>query len=73
MIYSEKIKEIDNYFIKEIDQNELLSNKNKKVCTTPNYIEHLLILVFRVFVSIFIPAFASLVDVSMEFWVLEKD
>ena len=36
MIYSEKIKEIDNYFIKEIDQNELLSNKNKKVCTTPN-------------------------------------
>ena len=25
-----KIKKINNYFIKEIDQNELLSNKNKK-------------------------------------------
>ena len=30
----------NNYFIKEIDQNELLSNKNKKVCTTLNYTEH---------------------------------
>ena len=25
-----KIKKINNYFIKEIDQNELLSNKNKR-------------------------------------------
>ena len=25
------IKEIKNYFIKEIDQNELMSNKHKKV------------------------------------------
>ena len=25
-----KIKEINNYFIKEIDQNELLSNKKKR-------------------------------------------
>ena len=29
-----KTKEINNYFVKEIDRNELLSNKNKKVCTT---------------------------------------
>ena len=29
-----KIKEINNYFIKKINQNELLSNKNKKHCTT---------------------------------------
>ena len=33
-----KIKEINNYFIKEINQNELSSNKNKKVYTTLNYI-----------------------------------
>ena len=33
-----KIKQINNIFDKEIDQNELLSNKNKKVCTTLNYI-----------------------------------
>ena len=32
----EKIKEINNYFIKETDQNQLLSNKNPKVCMTLN-------------------------------------
>ena len=35
-----KIKEVNDYFIKEIDQNKLLSNKIKKICTTLNYIEH---------------------------------
>ena len=35
------IKQINNYFIKEIDQNELLSNKYKKVYTTLKYIEQL--------------------------------
>ena len=35
-------EQIKNYFIKEIDQNELMSNKRKKVCKTLNYIEHLL-------------------------------
>ena len=38
------IEETRNYFTKEIDQNELTSKKNKKVCTTLNYIEHFLIL-----------------------------
>ena len=33
-----KIKEMNNYFIKEINQNELSSNKNKNVYTTLNYI-----------------------------------
>ena len=36
-----KIKEINDYFSKEID-NELLSNKNKNVYTTLNYIEQFL-------------------------------
>ena len=54
----------NNYFIKEIDQNELLSNKNKKVCTTLNYTERFLILVDAVTVRISISAFASLVDIS---------
>ena len=54
-----KIKEIDNYLIKEVDQNELLSNKSKKDCTTLNYIEHFLNLVSTVTVCIFISAFAS--------------
>ena len=35
------IKQINNYFIKEIDQNELLSNKDKKVYTTLKYIGQL--------------------------------
>ena len=59
-----KIKKIKNYFIKEIEQNELLSNKNKKICTTPNYIERFLTLVFAVTVCISISAFVSFVDIS---------
>ena len=42
-----QIKEIKNYFIKEVDQNELLSNKNKKTCAALNQIEHILTLVFK--------------------------
>ena len=38
------LEEIMNYLIKEIDQNELMSKKHKKVCTILNYIEYLLIL-----------------------------
>ena len=42
-----KLKNIDktiNYLIEEIKQNELMSRKHKKVCTTLNCIEHFLIL-----------------------------
>ena len=38
------IDETRNYFLEEIKQNELMSKKHKKVCTTLNYIEHFLIL-----------------------------
>ena len=34
------IEEINNCFIKEIDQNELMSNKHKMVGTTFNYTEN---------------------------------
>ena len=30
--------ETRNYFVEEIEQNELMSIKNKKTCTTPSYI-----------------------------------
>ena len=36
-----RLKNIDktrNYFLEEIEQNELMSKKYKKVCTTLNYI-----------------------------------
>ena len=42
----------------------MLSNKNKKGCTTLNYIKHFLILVFAVTIYISISDFASLVDIS---------
>ena len=38
--------------MKEMDQNELLSNKDKKACTILNYIEHFLTLVFAVTICI---------------------
>ena len=61
---SKETKEINNYFIKDIDQKELLSVKNKKVCTTLSYMEHLLTLAFADTICTSISAFASLIDIS---------
>ena len=52
------INETRNYFVEEIGQNELLSKKWKKVCTTLNYIEHCLILASVVTGCISVSAFA---------------
>ena len=38
------INETRYYFLEEIQQSELVSKKHKKVFTTLNYIEHVLIL-----------------------------
>ena len=41
-----RLKNIDetrNYLIEEINRNELISKKHKKVCTNLKYIEHFLI------------------------------
>ena len=35
----EKIEEIRNYLIKDIDQYELMSKKHKKICRVLNYID----------------------------------
>ena len=43
--------------MKESDQNKFMSDKNKKVCTTLNYIEHFLTSIFAVTASFV--AFAS--------------
>ena len=59
------IEESKNYFIKEIDQNGLMSKKHKKVCTTLNYIEHFLILASAVTGSISIFDFASLLGIPI--------
>ena len=42
-----RLKNVDgtrNYFVKEIKQIEVMSEKHKKVCATLNYIERFLIL-----------------------------
>ena len=52
---------IRNYLIEEINGNELISKKHRKVCTTLNYIELFLILCSTIIGCISIPAFASLV------------
>ena len=35
--------ETRNYFVKEIEQSQLMSRKHKNVCTTVTYIEHFLL------------------------------
>ena len=62
-----RLKNIDetrNYFVEEIERNELISQKHKKVCTGLSYIEHLLILIL-VTGCISISAFASLVGIPI--------
>ena len=61
-----RLKNIDkkrNYFDDEIEKNQLISNKHKKVCTTLNYIQHFLILASTVTGCISIFAFSSFVGI----------
>ena len=48
-----------NYFVEEIEQNELMSKKHKEFSATLNYIKLFLILIFTVYRCISISAFAS--------------
>ena len=59
------IDETRNYFVEKIEQNELMRNKNKKVCTTLNYIENSFILAGAVTECTSISAFASLDGISI--------
>ena len=58
-----KIDEIRNYFIEEINRNELMSKKHKKVCRVLNYIEHSLILISTITGCVSISEFASLIGI----------
>ena len=40
------IDEIRNYLMEEVNQNELMSKKHKKVYRVLNYIKHLLIIIY---------------------------
>ena len=59
----EKIEEIRNYLIEEINQNELMSQKHKKVCRILNDIEHSLIAISTITGCVSLSAFASLVGI----------
>ena len=59
------IDETRNYLIEEINRNELMSKKHKKVCATINYIEHFLILGSAITGPISISAFASLAGIPI--------
>ena len=64
-----RLKNIDetrNYLIEEINRNELMSKKHRKVCTIINYIEHFLILGSAITGPISISVFASLVGIPIE-------
>ena len=59
------IEKFKNYFIKKIDQNELMNQKHKKVSTILNYIEYFLILASAITGYVSISAFASLLGIPV--------
>ena len=59
------IDETRSYFLEKIKQNELISKKHKKVCTTLNYIEHFFNLASTIIECISISALASLIGIPM--------
>ena len=68
LIQDFRLKNIDetrNYFFEEIEQNELMLMRQKKVCNTLNYIQHFLILASTVTECISISAFTSLVSIPI--------
>ena len=60
-----KIVEIRRYLIEEINRNELMSKKHKKVFRVLNYIEHLLIAISTIAGCVSISAFAYLVGIPI--------
>ena len=57
------INEARNYSLEEIEQDELMTKKHKKVYTTLNYVEHVLILVSTITGCISISAFDYLIGI----------
>ena len=59
------INETRNYFLEEIEQNELTSKKHKNVCTPLKYIKHFLILASAITGCISISAFVYLLGIPI--------
>ena len=54
-----KIEKARNYYIKEIDQNELMGKQHKKICRVLNFVEQLLIFGFYSYQMCFVNEFCS--------------
>ena len=67
------VNETRNYFLEEINQNELMSREHKKVCATLKYIEDVFILASTITGCISIPSFASLLGIPIGLQVLQLD
>ena len=60
------IDETRNYLIKEeINRNEFMSKKHKKICTTLNYVEYFLILASTIIGCASIAVFVSLICIPI--------
>ena len=62
---SKNINKTRNYFLDEIEQNELMSEKHKKDCTNLNFIEHVLTLVSTIAGCISISPLASSIGIPI--------
>ena len=64
-----RLKNIDetrNYFLEQIELNILMSRKQKKICTTLNYIENFFVLTCAITGCISISTSASLLGIPIE-------
>ena len=60
-----KIDGIKNYLIEEINQNELMGAKDKRVCRVLNYIKNTLIAIFTITCCVSISVFLFLIGIPM--------
>ena len=58
-----KVEEIKKYLIQEINRNELMSKRHKKVCRNLNYVDYLLFMISIITWCTSISRFASLVGI----------
>ena len=61
------IDETKNSLTEETNQNELMSKKHKKICTTLNYFEHIFILGSAIIGCVSFSGFASLIGIPIRF------
>ena len=59
------VNDTRNYFLEQIEQNELMSKKHKKDCTTLNYIEECFVLASTIARCISVSAFVSFLAIPI--------